>query len=382
MRISLVTIFLSFLRLGLTAFGGPAMVAYVRALSVEKNRWLDEETFTRGLTLCQILPGAIVVNLAAYVGLIVRGPAGMLMSFAGFTLPAFCLLIAVSHFYRTVHDLPEIVSLFQGLHVIVVAIVMHAAYSLGRALIRTPLDAAVVLISAVMLLLKCNPFLVLIGAGAAAVCIHRNESPSILAGAHASTGHFGTAALLSSLYVLSLCLLFFYDRFLFDLSLAMAKVQFFAFGGGFAALTLMFHEVVEARQWLDAKTFMDGVALGQVTPGPILITATFVGYLVREVPGAFAATLAMFLPGLILIMWTLPFIGFLRRSPYFIRATRGMLASFVGLLVYVGVRFSAEVPWDAVRLLFGCAVIVALLKRVDVLYVVVLGATVSIALFR
>jgi len=139
---------------------------------------------------------------------------------------------------------------------------------------------------------------------------------------------------------------------------------------------------VNSMVWLDGKTFMDGIALGQVTPGPIIITATFVGYLVRGFPGALVATAAIFTPSFVVLVTVTPFFDRLKNARYFSGATRGILASFVGLLLYLTFRFAVVVPWDAVKVLFGIAVIVALARKVSILYVVLIGSALSIVVFR
>ena len=176
--------------------------------------------------------------------------------------------------------------------------------------------------------------------------------------------------------------LYFSDRKLYHLAALMLRIDLFAFGGGFASLPLMFHEVVNVKGWLDGKTFMDGIALGQVTPGPIIITATFVGYLVRGFPGALVATAAIFTPSFIVLVTVTPFFDRLKSAKYFSGATRGILASFVGLLFYMTLRFAVAVPWDAVKVLFGIAVIVALARKVNLLQVVLAGSVLSVLIFR
>jgi len=127
---------------------------------------------------------------------------------------------------------------------------------------------------------------------------------------------------------------------------------------------------------------MDGIALGQVTPGPIVITATFVGYLVRGFPGALVATAAIFTPSFVVLVAATPFFDRLKNARYFSGATRGILASFVGLLFYMTIRFAVAVPWDAVKVLFGIAVIIALVRKVNLLQVVLVGSVLSVLIFR
>ena len=129
-------LFLAFLRLGLTAFGGPAMVAYIRELAVRKKGWLTEESFRHGVAVCQSIPGATAMQVAAYVGLRAGGTFGAVATYVGFGFPAFLLMVALAALYDRVHDLAAVVSAFKGLQVIVVALVANATVSFGHSTIK------------------------------------------------------------------------------------------------------------------------------------------------------------------------------------------------------------------------------------------------------
>jgi chromate transporter len=122
---------------------------------------------------------------------------------------------------------------------------------------------------------------------------------------------------------------------------------------------------------------MDGIALGQVTPGPIVITSTFIGYMLYGLPGAITATIAIFTPSFLMVIAVTPVFDRLKASAYFTGATKGILSSFVGLLFFVTVKFALAVPWDIVRVVLVCATFVALLKKIDILYVVIIAAVIS-----
>jgi len=139
----------------------------------------------------------------------------------------------------------------------------------------------------------------------------------------------------------------------------------------------MHHEIVGVRGWMDSKTFMDGIALGQITPGPITMSTTFVGYLIGGYPGAIVATIAIFTPSFLMVVLVTPFFDKLKGSPYFLGATRAIYASFVGLLCFVTVKFAFAVPWNTLKALLCLIALVALLKKIDILYVVLVGAIVA-----
>ena len=159
---SLFSLFFSFLRLGITAFGGPAMVAYIRRMAVEDKGWLDDTTFRDGVALCQAIPGATAMQTSAYVGLRKRGVAGAAASFIGFGLPAFLLMMALSALYTRTHTLPPVVSAFNGLRAIIVAIVANATVSFAGSSLKNWRDVAVAALAAILFGFRVSPILVIL----------------------------------------------------------------------------------------------------------------------------------------------------------------------------------------------------------------------------
>ena len=376
-------LFLSFFRLGLTAFGGPAMIAYIREMAVERHKWLSGETFKDGVVLCQSIPGATAMQAAAYVGIKARGVPGALMSFIGFSLPAFVFMLILSSLYTTFHTVPKVVSLFNGLQVLVCAIVANATWSFGRSTLKHYEDFAFAMAAAVLFWVGISPFLIIVVAALAGILFTRQTADvsASTAESNLSRQYLKQLAVLLLFMIAGLLSLNFIDKGLFNLASLMMRIDLFAFGGGFASVPLMLHEVVDINHWMDAKTFMDGIVLGQVTPGPIVITSTFVGYLTHRLAGAFVASIAIFTPSFLMVIVLSPIMDKLKSSRYFLKATKGVLASFVGLLLYVTLKFSWAVHWDTIRILLGLAVLGALIKKVDLLYVVLASAAISVFIF-
>jgi len=378
---SLMRLFLSFLRLRLTAFGGPAMVAYIRELAL-RRQWLSEESFEDGAALCQSIPGATAMQTAAYVGLRVRGPLGALAAFAAFGLPAFLLMVILSAVYQASRDVESVLSAFRGLHVIVVAIVVNAALNFGRSPVRNWRDLLLAAGAAAFLFFHVSPILVIAGSAALSLLLYHGAKLPLKA-SHPSGREGGRRTLRSVLVIVlvaagGLVTLFFLNEKLFRLGVLMMKVDVFAFGGGFASVPLMLHEVVDARHWMDSPTFMHGIALGQVTPGPIVITATFVGYQLYGIAGAVVGTLGVFTPSFLMVLITVPYFDRLSRWLLFRRALRGILASFVGLLAAVSVNFGLAASWTIPSVLLALAAFAALRFKIDVLWVVLVGAGLSV----
>lgn len=375
---SLIHLFLSFLRLGATAFGGPAMIAYIRKMAVDQKHWLDEKTARDGIALCQTIPGATAMQMSAYIGFRARGVGGAAASFVGFGLPAFLFMMILSALYTRTHTLPSVVSIFNGLQAIVVALVANAALSFGRTSMKSWKNVINALIAAGLFWLKINPILVIIIAAFLGMILYNKQplSPAVgtMKKAHAPKSLF----LIVLVTAIGFTAFYFLDRKLFDLATLMFRIDLFAFGGGFASVPLMFHEVVEVRRWMDGPTLLNGIAMGQVTPGPIVITATFIGYLLHGFLGGLVATVSVFLPSFMIVIGIVPYFDRIRNSPYFSRVLMGILCSFVGLLLTVTVRFASNIPLDLPRLLVAGGAFVALLMKVDILWVVLIGTGISL----
>jgi chromate transporter len=373
-------LFLSFLRLGLTAFGGPAMVAHIRELSINRRHWLDEWDFKNGVALCQSIPGATAIQMAAYVGLKSGGVTGALATYIGFGLPAFILMLFFSVLYARYNSLPEFNSLFAGLQVIVVAIILNAIYAFGKSNVKNIKSAVIAILSASLFWWGISPFMVVAGAGIAGLILFSSPGPGLTNQTGPKDMHWegGRIIFLGCILLAALVWLYIANAALFTLAAIMLKIDLFAFGGGFASLPLMLHEIVIVKGWMANGTFMDGIALGQVTPGPIVITSTFVGYIVQGLAGAIVATIAIFTPSFFMVVTIAPIFDRLRSSPYFARVIDGILASFVGLLIYVLIKFALAVPWDVVRIILGLAALAALIRKVDILYIIPAGAVLSV----
>jgi chromate transporter len=376
-------LFTSFLRLGVTAFGGPAMVAYIRKMAVENEHWLDDQSARDGVALCQTIPGATAMQMSAYVGFRARGMGGAGVSFIGFGLPAFLLMMILSALYARTHTLPVVVSGFNGLQAIVVAVVANATLSFGRSFIKDWKNVINAVIAAGLFGLKVSPILVIIIAAFLGIMLYTKQPvlPAVMP-TQKARGAPKSLILLLSATGIGFGLVFLLDRKLFDLATLMFRIDLFAFGGGFASVPLMFYEVVQVRSWLDGPTLLNGIVLGQVTPGPIVMTATFVGYLLRGPLGGLLATVCVFLPSFMMVVGIVPCFDRLRSSPYFKKVITGIMCSFVGLLLTVTIRFALDIPWDVTRIFLSGAAFVALIMKVDILWVVLVGTGISLVAFR
>jgi chromate transporter len=388
LTVSPVRIFLTFLRLGVTAFGGPAMVAYIREVVVAKQRWVDDTSFRDGVALCQSIPGATAMQAAAYSGLRAGGPLGGVAAYLGFGLPAFMFMVVLSFLYREFEGISVVQSVFSGLRVIVVSIMANALWTFAGVSLKNHWDAMLGIGTAVFLLAGGPPAAAIFFTATLGLFLYRGNASknrdAPLDGFEQKSESrvlLFSVAFLVLLACIGLLALFTLDRPLFLLGALMAKIDALAFGGGYASVPLMLHEVVEKRHWLDSTTFMDGIALGQVTPGPIVITATFVGFQTHGLTGAIVATVAVFAPSFVILLALVPYFDRLRQHLWFQRALRGAVVCFVGLLAFATVEFAVAISWNLVSVVLAGFALLTLRQRVDLIWVILGGSLLSAVLF-
>ncbi len=381
---SLKRLFGTFLRLGLTAFGGPSIIAYIRKVTVEQKHWLDAESFNDGVALCQMIPGATTMQVATFVGLKKRGVAGAAACFIAFSLPAFLLMMTFAALFKYTHNLPAVVSAFMGLQAIIVAIVADATLTFGRSTLKTWKHFLIAGFAAALFGLNVNPILVILLAAMVGLVLikpERSAQTKTVSTLAPISGNIKPLFWITVITLVGFALLFVINRDLFNLGVLFFRIDLTAFGGGLGSVPLMLHEIVDVRHWMDAPTFMNGIVLGQITPGPIVITATFIGYLLQGPLGGLVATIGVFLPSFLLVVGVSPFFDRLRASPYFNKVITGVLCSFVGLLFTVIFRFAGNVPWDYQLFLLAGAALIALLFKVDIPWVIGIGLVISVILF-
>ena len=267
----------TFFWIGLTAFGGVAMSAHIRKHIVDKKKWLDAETFDSGLALCQVIPGAIVMQLAAYIGLKLKGIKGAVISFIAFGFPAFLIMFILSVLYKHSKNISGVEVILTGLRVIIVAIVANAAYIFGRKNFYNINDLLIAIIAAALFFTKLHPALVLVIAAILGLLLTNKKFNGSVDNVKTNTFKFFIRVL--AIVILISGILYIVNKEYFTLATIMLRIDLFSFGGGLAAMPIMYHELIDLIGWFDEKTFMDGVILGQVTPGSIIIAATFFGYM-------------------------------------------------------------------------------------------------------
>jgi len=386
--IPLSFLFMRFLKIGATAYGGPAIAQQMKKTVVKEWGWLKEPEFMQGLALCQLIPGATFVQLSTYIGYRLRGIWGALTCAIAFVLPAFFLLLILSTLYFGLGNLWFIQALFKGLGAIVMAIVLNALITFGKPIFKDWKGILIAAFSFLGFLFRLSTVLVFILAGGAALLLRLSAgkiAPGSSAAGPISTpqgkGDSPFLLALAALIVFIFAVCYFLNGELFSLALTLSKTGALAFGGGFTIIPLIQYEVVDEFQWVNTKEFLDGIAMGQVTPGPIMITATFLGYKLSGVWGALMATLAIFSPAFFIVTLLIPRYDRVRGNTAVRMMEQGILASFIGMLGLVLYDFGRTTFVDLPTTVFAAAAFIALLKKADLSYILLTGAIISIVLF-
>ena len=255
--------------------------------------------------------------------------------------------------------------------------IVNSAITFSKASLKNWEGLGIAIVAAGLFSIKADPVLIILLSALLGI-LSGKKTASLPNVPMTRTKHMKTTWMIFFLIIAAgLMLLFFLHRQLFYLAILMSKIDLLAFGGGFTSVPLMYHEIVEIHSWLDRQTFLNGIILGQFTPGPIVITATFVGYIMHGLVGAFVATIAIFLPSFLIVIYVAPWFDRLKALPYFSSSINGILCSFIGLLIMVAIRFSFLVHWDFSHILLASAAFGALLLNIDLLWVVVFGTTLS-----
>ncbi len=282
-----------YLGLGTWGFGGPiATVGYMQRDLVERRRWLDRQDFLNGVALGQTMPGPLAAQVVMWVGYLAAGAGGALAAAAAFILPSFTLVLVVAYFYVRFSGLQIVQSLFYGIAPAVMAIIALAAVKLARLTDQKDIRlwSITFVIFAVTALTGAEIALLFIAAGLLMIVV--DAPPAFLARRLGRSGPI-TAVLGLRLSVLTGTAV---GGTLVALGLFFLKAGAFIFGSGLAIVPFLKEGVVSQHHWLTRTEFLDAVAMGLITPGPVVITAAFIGYLVGGVAGAAVATVAIFTP--------------------------------------------------------------------------------------
>lgn len=361
-----------FLKLGAVAFGGPAVhVAMMRDEAVVRRHWVDEQEFVDGLGVTSALPGPGSTQMSMLLGRRRAGWPGLVVGGVSFILPAFSIVLGLAWAYQRYGRDTVGTGILYGVKPVVIAVVAQALWGLSR--VAAPdVAAGLVAVGAFAAYFGGVDVLVVLAAAAVVLAVVRAWP----AGAHGN-GAAGLVPLplgplaLSASHVSRVRPGHVFLEFL--------KLGAVVFGSGYVLLAFLHRDLVVDLGWLGNGRLLDAVAVGQITPGPVFTTATFIGYLVAGVPGAVLATVGIFLPSFFMVAAAAPVIGRLRRSPWTSGALDGVNAAAIGLMAGVGVDLARTAFSGPVAVVLAIAAAVALVRlRANSAWVVLVGAAIGI----
>lgn len=341
------------LRLGFTAFGGPAAhIAMLREEVVTRKMWLTDQRFLDYLGICNLIPGPNSTELVMHVVMQRAGWRGLIAGGLGFILPAASITLFFAWLYQTYGSSPSFTSVLYGVQPVVIAVVVQAIYGLAKPALKTPLLWATALAAIVGYWLGVNELLLLFGIAGLAFLASRVTSK---------------AALLEPVSLVGLLLLF-------------LKIGATLYGSGYVLLAFLKNEFV-LRGWLTENQLLAAVAVGQVTPGPVFSSATFVGYLIAGVPGAVLATVGIFAPAFAFVYLTHPLLSSLRAQTWTARLLDAVNAAALGLMVAVALQLARAALTDLPTMLIALASSVVLVRsKVNTTWLLLAGGLIGFAL--
>lgn len=367
-RTSIYELAAFFLRLGTTAFGGPAAhIAIMEDELVRRRQWLSRETFLDLLGASNLIPGPSSSELAIHIGYLRAGWIGLLVAGCCFILPAAVIVAVLAWLYVHFGRLPAASAILYGVKPVVIAVVLQALWGLGRTAVKTKFLGLLGVCSIVAAFLGLHPLLLLLFAGGVACLtevrasrlsvsiLPSSAAPVALATATATSFSFGS------------------------LFLVFLKIGAVVFGSGYVLLAFLHADLVVHRGWLSDSQLIDAVAVGQLTPGPVFTTATFIGYLLGAVRGSVVATIGIFAPAFLLVAASGPLIQQIRKSAVAGAFLDGVNVGSLALMAEVSWQLGRTSLVDAVTLGLAIVSTVALLRwRLNSAWLILVGAIVGL----
>lgn len=345
---------LYFLKLGTIGFGGPvALVGYMHRDLVEDRKWINEEDYKEGLALSQLAPGPLAAQLAIYIGYVHYRVIGATMAGVAFVLPSFVMVLALGYAYVQAGGLAWMQAVFYGIGAAVIGIIMVGSYKLSKkSLSKDWLLWTIAIILAVITFITEKEILWLILAGGIVVWLHRTP-PKFTRALH---------SVFLCPVLLQIAESFWMNEKLTKIWWFFFKAGAFVFGSGLAIVPFLYGGIVKEYHWLNEQQFLDAVAVAMITPGPVVITVGFIGYLVAGVPGACVAAMATFLPCYLFTVIPAPYFKKYGKNPAIKAFVDGVTAGAIGAIIgAVGVLAKRQLT-DLVSIIIALITIALLFK--------------------
>lgn len=382
-----------FLRLGFTAFGGPAAhIAMMREEVVQRRKWISDQRFLDLLGVINLIPGPNSTELAIYLGYERAGWLGLVAAGVCFIGPAMAIVLALAWAYVHFGATPQIGWLLYGIKPVVLAIILQAFVGLGRTAMKGALAVTLLVAIIALYLVNVNTLLLLFGGALAywlvTMARRRWRSGSTLAGSllilslagwmRAAGARLAASPLASSVALVANTPVAATPISLGVLFLTFLKIGGLLYGSGYVLLAFLRTDFVQRLGWLSDRQLLDAVAIGQFTPGPLFTTATFVGYLVAGWQGALIATLGIFLPSFVYIALFWPLAAWLRRATWSATLLDGLNIAALALMAGVGIKLAQAALPDFLTIALAVVAVAILLRwKVNSAWLILGGAAVG-----
>jgi chromate transporter len=365
-----------FLKLGITAFGGPvAHIGMMHDETVKRRTWLSDQEFLDLVGATNLIPGPNSTEMAIHIGFLRAGWLGLIVGGVCFIMPAMVIVLLLAWVYVRFGTLPQVEWLLYGVKPVVIAIIVQALWSLGRKVVTSPVAAVVATSVIALYFMRVNEIALLFVGGLVAMLIanYRRLAGRMMGVALVPLGAVGALSQPATPY--SLPLLF----------LTFLKIGSVLYGSGYVLLAFLRADFVVRLGWLTDQQLLDAIAVGQVTPGPVFTTATFIGFLIGGAPGALLATLGIFLPSFFFVAIANPLIPRIRSSPWASSLLDGVNAASLGLMAAVTWQLGRASIIDPLTVLIAVVSFVVLVRlKVNSTWLIAAGALIGLgeAAFR
>ena len=385
--LSLAELILAFFKIGLTAYG-MAILQQLKALLINR-KWLTRQQLDEGLAMVQMYPGPIMYNLATYGAYRSKGFSGALLGSFFFLFPSYVLMTVLSWVYFRYGLVSWIHPLFIALEAMVVGIVAHIFIDFSQRYLKSAHGALIAALAFLLMLFKINAFWVIIMAIVLGILLFRGKTavnenePETGAGIPGRFRYRLFAITITGMgFVMIIVVGLFFKKSLTELLLSMFKIGAVAFGSGFTIMPLLQQEAVISHHWLTMKQFADGIALGQITPGPFLITATFIGYKVAGISGSVVATFGMFFPSFFYTLIVSEIYGQIKHLQIIRRSLQGVLAAFTGMLLFVLISLGQVSLSSPLPYIWAVGAFLAVrYYKINILWIFLAGMILAVGLF-
>lgn len=386
MQISNLKIFKYFLYLGIAGFGGPlAIIDYIRRDLVFDKKWMTLDEFKRYFGFSQICPGPLAFQFALYFCYFKKGFWAAVLAGIGLVLPSFVFVLLFSVFYKEFRDVNYVAWALYGISPVIIAIIFYSGYNLSRNVFQKDVFQYVLFFSAIAIsvFFKLH-ILLLIALFAAIALIYYSVEKEVKSNKVNSFSIILFGGLILALKDFSGVVLNFFNQLngkLLDIVYVFMKAGGLTYGSGFVIIGVLRQDVVVNFQWLTSKEFLDGIAFGQITPGPVVITSTFIGYMVSGFAGSLLATVSVFLPSFILVMIVAQIIDKIKDNFYLLSALKGANAAAIAAIITVAYFLSYDAIFDLWTLgLFLLAGIVLFSTKLKPYYLIIIAAAAGIVI--